>query len=104
MLCGAQHATDDWAILKIYRKQLLPVASQVLMASFAAYESTQFSEDAQIWDSLKQAIATSSGFKRWQLEHSFDESCQGRGVPLEEFSLDYRVRRYLRETLETLAY
>ncbi len=52
--------------------------------------------ESQIWQSLKQAIAASSGFQRWQLER----------LPLEhEYeSLDYRVRRYLRETLETLAY
>ena len=55
------------------------------------------SQDNQIWDSLKQAIATSSGFGRWQLEHQV-------GDKLQENSLDNRVRRYLRETLETLAY
>lgn len=55
------------------------------------------SQDSQIWDSLKQAIATSSGFGRWQLEHPVEEKPQ-------EYSLDSRVRRYLRETLETLAY
>jgi hypothetical protein len=55
------------------------------------------SQDSQIWDSLKKAIATSSGFGRWQQEHPGDEQ-------LQEYSLDNRVRRYLRETLETLAY
>jgi len=59
--------------------------------------SAPISEDHQIWDSLKQAIATSSGFKRWQFEHPVDE-------PPQELNLDHRVRRYLRETLETLAY
>ncbi len=67
------------------------------MASSAASESTEFSQDSQIWDSLKQAIAASSGFQRWQLEHPVSDQ-------LEECSLDSRVRRYLRETLETLAY
>jgi hypothetical protein len=57
----------------------------------------QFYQDSQIWDSLKEAIATSSGFQRWQLEHSV-------GNQLQDYSLDSRVRRYLRETLETLAY
>jgi hypothetical protein len=60
-------------------------------------ESSQFSKDSQIWDSLKQAIATSSGFQRWQVEHPGEDQFQ-------DYSLDSRVRRYLRETLETLAY
>lgn len=55
------------------------------------------SEDSAIWDSLKQAIAASSGFQRWQLE------C-GTDATLPAHSLDSLVRRYLRETLETLAY
>jgi hypothetical protein len=59
--------------------------------------SIQFSEDREIWDNLKQAIASSSGFQRWQLERSND-------APLKSLSLDQQVRRYLRETLETLAY
>ncbi len=57
----------------------------------------EFSQDRQIWDSLKQAIAASSGFQRWQMEHPV-------GDQLQDYSLDSHVRRYLRETLETLAY
>ncbi len=57
----------------------------------------QFSQDSQIWDNLKQAIAASSGFQRWQMEHP-------GGDQLEDYSLDSLVSRYLRETLETLAY
>jgi hypothetical protein len=67
------------------------------MASSATSESMEFSQDSQIWDSLKQAIAASSGFQRWQMEHPV-------GDQLQDYSLDSRVRRYLRETLETLAY
>lgn len=67
------------------------------MESSAMPESSQIFPDKQIWNSLKQAIAASSGFQRWQLEHSV-------GDRLEDYSLDSRVRRYLRETLETLAY
>ncbi len=67
------------------------------MANSATPQSRQFSQDSQIWDSLKQAIAASSGFQRWQIEHPIDEQ-------LQDYSLDTRVRRYLRETLETLAY
>ncbi|HEY9743882.1 MAG TPA: hypothetical protein V6C90_25625 [Coleofasciculaceae cyanobacterium] len=67
------------------------------MASSATSESSQFSQDSQIWGSLKQAIAASSGFQRWQMEHP-------GGDQLQDYTLDSRVRRYLRETLETLAY
>jgi hypothetical protein len=57
----------------------------------------QWSEDSQIWQSLKQAIAASSGFQRWQLE-------QQTLADFNALSLDKQVQRYLRETLETLAY
>lgn len=57
-----------------------------------------YSENSQIWDNLEQAIAASSGFQRWQLERLNVD------VKLNELSLDHQVRRYLRETLETLAY
>ena len=65
------------------------------MTNSTASESMP-SQDSQIWDSLKQAIANSSGFGRWQQEHPVGDK--------QEHSLDNRVRRYLRETLETLAY
>lgn len=55
-------------------------------------------QSPEIWNSLKSAIAASSGFQRWQLER-FQMEAQ-----LQELSLDHQVRRYLRETLETLAY
>lgn len=58
---------------------------------------SQFSEDAT-WDSLKQVIAASSGFQRWLAERALT-NCQP-----ENFSLEQLVSRYLRETLETLAY
>lgn len=53
-------------------------------------------QQPDIWNSLKQAIAASSGFQRWQLE--------GANSHFDSSDLDYRVRRYLRETLQTLAY
>ncbi len=56
----------------------------------------QLSDHARIWYSLKCAIANSSGFKSWKGELSDSE--------VDTLSLDYLVRRYLRETLETLAY
>lgn len=52
--------------------------------------------EPEIWNSLKSAIAASSGFQRWQLERL--------QLAQQELSLDHQVRRYLRETLETLAY
>ncbi len=54
--------------------------------------------EPEIWNSLKSAIAASSGFQRWQLE------CLQIEDHLQELSFDHQVRRYLRETLETLAY
>ncbi len=53
--------------------------------------------DSEIWDSLKHAIAASSGFQRWQIE-------QGNDATQTDLGFDYLIRRYLRETLETLAY
>ncbi|WP_088890730.1 hypothetical protein [Leptolyngbya ohadii] len=53
--------------------------------------------DAAIWDSLKQAISASSGFQRWQAERSMT-------FHQDDQTLDQLVSRYLRETLETLAY
>lgn len=49
--------------------------------------------DSQMWDSLKLAIAESSGFQRWQLDRTAEET-----------DLDALVHQFLRETLETLAY
>ena len=52
--------------------------------------------DTSIWTSLKQAIAASSGFQHWATQLStLDRS---------NLNLDDLVQRYLRETLETLAY
>ena len=68
------------------------------MARFPASGARQFSEEPQVWDNLKQAIAASSGFQRWHLERLLvDEQ-------FHKLSLEHQVRRYLRETLETLAY
>jgi hypothetical protein len=58
---------------------------------------SRFSDDQATWDSLKRAISLSSGFQRWQLEKADD-------VQQLNLSHDQLVLRYLRETLETLAY
>ncbi|MBD1833869.1 hypothetical protein H6F74_01795 [Trichocoleus sp. FACHB-90] len=68
------------------------------MVIFSASQKSEFSGNTQIWESLKQAIASSSGFQRWELERPMDKE------QLQDVGIDYRVRRYLRETLETLAY
>ncbi|GAB4140680.1 MAG: hypothetical protein Fur0046_16370 [Cyanobacteria bacterium J069] len=69
--------------------------------------SNSLPNDETIWESLKQAIASSSGFQRWQIERGGDEP-QSDEYPgdghISTLPLDQRVRRYLRETLETLAY
>ena len=67
------------------------------MAIYSTSPSNQISEDSQIWDNLKEAIASSDGFQNWQIEQQEVEDYK-------DSSLDYRVRLYLRETLATLAY
>ena len=52
--------------------------------------------DTSVWTSLKQAISASSGFQHWASQLSPPEQAA--------LNLDERVQRYLRETLETLAY
>jgi hypothetical protein len=53
--------------------------------------------DHAIWDSLKPAIARSSGFKRWYADHQ-------DSLDLDNLTIDKQVTTYLKETLETLAY
>lgn len=48
--------------------------------------------DQEIWQSLQEAISKSSGFQNWQQENQLDTS------------LEDQVKKYLRSTLETLAY
>lgn len=66
------------------------------MAMVSSVKMRNNPEDAQIWANLKEAIANSSGFQGWKQ--------QQEDRALEAQSLDKLVRRYLRETLETLAY
>ncbi|MEM9272965.1 MAG: hypothetical protein AAGA80_08390 [Cyanobacteria bacterium P01_F01_bin.143] len=64
------------------------------MANSTIFTTEPENQDLEIWSNLRSAIAKSSGFKRWQQEQGI--STQG--------DLDLIVRRYLKETLETLAY
>lgn len=67
------------------------------MTSTAATSQPRFQQEQAVWQSLKEAIATSSGFQRWQEQQQSNSS-------VTEANIDIKVRRYLRETLETLAY
>lgn len=53
---------------------------------------------AEVWNSLKRAIAHSSGFQRWLSEKQPDV------VVEQPADLDACVTAYLRQALETLAY
>ncbi len=64
------------------------------MSNLSIPSQSESNQDHAIWLNLQKAISQSSGFKRWQQEQQ---------TPKQE-SLDILVRRYLEETLETLAY
>jgi hypothetical protein len=55
-------------------------------------------QDTKTWQHLKQVIANSSEFERWQRSRNLSNESKD-DVPLNDL-----VLRYLRETLETLAY
>ncbi len=64
------------------------------MANSTITSQNEKKQDSEIWFSLRQAISKSSGFQSWQEEREVNN----------ETNLDAQVRRYLEETLETLAY
>lgn len=66
------------------------------MAPSSSPTLRSYADDAQIWTHLQTAIAHSSGFQRWVREQP--------PVTDEASVLESLVRRYLKETLETLAY
>jgi hypothetical protein len=70
--------------------------SESVMTKFSSETMRGISEDSEIWANLSAAIADSSGFKGWQQ--------QQQNASLDAQPLDKQVRRYLRETLATLAY
>ncbi|MEL6221090.1 MAG: hypothetical protein AAFR31_00445 [Cyanobacteria bacterium J06627_8] len=67
------------------------------MAISASLTRPGHAGDAPAWESLKRAISSSSGFKRWQQQSNHDSSVN---QPVS----DQLVIEYLRETLDTLAY
>jgi hypothetical protein len=68
------------------------------MSSSTLSTNSSQAPDQAVWASLKQAIASSSGFQQWKQD---SDPTPGM-TPNEE--LEGQVRGYLRETLETLAY
>ena len=64
------------------------------MTNLTLTSTNESNPDHAIWLNLQRAISQSSGFKRWKQEQTM----------IEAESLDILVRRYLKETLETLAY
>jgi hypothetical protein len=67
--------------------------------------SPEAAKDPKVWSHLKQVIATSSGFDKWQRSRNGDPKGDPKDVvAVQESALDDLVRSYLRETLETLAY
>lgn len=83
------------SLLLFLRSDIMTNSASTLWESEAT--SIELGEDSEMWGSLKEAIAASSGFQRWQLERDVESENT-------DVSLDWRVSRYLRETLETLAY
>ncbi|MBF2058412.1 MAG: hypothetical protein IGQ45_14660 [Cyanobacterium sp. T60_A2020_053] len=55
-----------------------------------------FSAHHEIWQNLKQAIAKTSGFQQWLQEQQLEVE--------DNIDVDEQVKKYLRSTLETLAY
>jgi hypothetical protein len=77
------------------------------MTTSTVFSFADGTADQQIWANLKDAIASSSGFQRWQLEKSLATPlpiANEQGCLNQINQLDQQVRSYLRETLETLAY
>jgi hypothetical protein len=67
------------------------------ITSSMASHNHKLAPDFEVWEGLKQAIALSSGFKRWQQEQIIDNQ-------LSQHTLEEQVRLYLQATLKTLAY
>ena len=88
-------------MMEIVRKIIVKLLATTKL--FIFWHSFQMSISAptstngtSVWASLKQAISASSGFQHWASQLSTLEQSN--------LNLDARVQRYLRETLETLAY
>jgi hypothetical protein len=67
------------------------------MTGTAMLTNDSATDNQALWNSLKTAIAKSSGFQCWQQE-------QTESMEMPCLELDQQVSNYLKETLETLAY
>ena len=69
---------------------------EIAMSNTTSAQSGHAADSRELWQSLKMAIAASSGFQRWRSEQlsSVDSS----------ISDEQLVRLYVLDTLETLAY
>lgn len=65
-------------------------------ANAASADANHAADNTELWQSLKMAIAASSGFQRWRSEQlsSVDSTVSDEQL----------VRLYVLDTLETLAY
>ncbi|MEL6555861.1 MAG: hypothetical protein AAFQ63_20740 [Cyanobacteria bacterium J06621_11] len=66
------------------------------MTNSSSTSPAHAAQDAELWQSLKSAIAASSGFQSWQAEQPTAITTQN--------TTEQMIRLYLCETLETLAY
>ncbi len=66
------------------------------MANLSSAETGHAAQDTELWESLKSAIAASSGYQSWRTEKLKSITTA--------VSDEQLVRLYLRDTLETLAY
>ena len=74
-------------------------------ANDLAFPLHEAAKDPKVWSHLKQAIASSSGFDKWQRSRDLGVKNESKDILVSpESVLDDLVRSYLRETLETLAY
>ena len=66
------------------------------MSNTTSAQSSHAADNSELWQSLKMAIAASSGFQRWRSEQlsSIDSTVSDEQL----------VRLYVLDTLETLAY
>lgn len=60
--------------------------------------------DAELWESLKSAIAASSGYQSWRSEYLAKQPSEQPKATNATGSDEQLVGLYLRNTLETLAY
>ena len=92
-----KHNMSLMPALSLRKESAAIFVSQLREKPMATQSSTlHSSENTNVWLNLQRAICSSAGFQRWKSELPIDT--------VDKISLEQLVRRYLRETLETLAY